>query len=142
MDGFRYIEGPIDVEDYLKLRDAAGWQSIDYDTAEEALGNSLYSVSVASQTEVVGCGRVVGDGAAYFYIQDVIVLPEFRRMGLANAIMERIMRYIKTEARPGAFVGLMAAQGLSGFYVKHGFSERGPDEPGMYRIWKDPNSQP
>ncbi len=140
MDGFKFIEGPIEVYDYMKLREAAGWQALDYETAEEALANSLYSVSVASQTEVVGCGRVVGDGAAYFYIQDVIVLPQFRMMGLANAIMERIMDYIRDEAKPGAFVGLMAAQGLSGFYVRHGFSERSPDAPGMYRIWKDPNS--
>jgi predicted GNAT family N-acyltransferase len=138
MDGFKFVEGPIEVYDYIKLREAAGWPALDYDLAEQALANSLYSVNVVSQTEVVGCGRVVGDGGAYFYIQDVIVLPEFRSLGLGNAIMERIMGYLKTEAKPGAFVGLMASQGLSGFYVKYGFSERDPSGPGMFRIWKEP----
>ena len=140
MDGFKFVEGPIEIDDYMRLREAAGWQTLDYETAEAALRNSLYSVSAATQTEVVGCGRVVGDGAAYFYIQDVMVLPEFREMGLANGIMERIMGYLNAEAKPGAFVGLMSAQGLSGFYVRYGFSERAPDAPGMVRSWQGPDA--
>jgi ribosomal protein S18 acetylase RimI-like enzyme len=138
MYGFKFIEGPIEVEDYLRLRDAAGWQELDYDKAEAALANSLYSVNAASSTEVVGCARVVGDGGAYYYIQDVLVIPELRGLGIAEQMMRLVMGYLKSEAAPGSFVGMMASGGIAGFYVDDGFSEQLPEIPGMFRIWRGP----
>jgi hypothetical protein len=31
--------------------------------------------------DAVGCGRVVGDGGVYFYVQDVIVVPGLQGLG-------------------------------------------------------------
>jgi len=138
MDGFRFVEGPIEVEDYLRLREASGWRMLDYETAQAALDNSLYSVNAVSSTEVVGCARVVGDGGAYFYIQDVLVIPELRGLGIAEHMMGLVMGYLKTEAGPGSFVGMMASGATRGFYVDDAFSEQLPDIPGMFRIWRDP----
>jgi len=140
MDGIRFVEGPIDVEDYMKLREAVGWQGLDYDAAEAALKNSLYSVNAVSSTEVVGCARVVGDGAAYFYIQDVLLLPEYKGLGIAEHMMGMVMGYLKIEAGPGAFVGMLASGKVSGFYVEDGFREQLPEIPGMFRIWRSPDA--
>ena len=38
--------------------------------------------------------------------------------------MERLMRYIRSAAAPGAVVGLMAASGCEGLYEKFGFVRR------------------
>jgi len=59
--------------------------------------------------EFVGCGRVVGDGGLYFYLQDIALLPEHQGRGLGAAIMDAVMAYLERTARRGAFIGLMAA---------------------------------
>jgi GNAT superfamily N-acetyltransferase len=61
-------------------------------------------------------GRVVGDGGIYFYVQDVIVVPEWQRRGIGSEIMNAIMAFVGSNASPGAFVGLMAARGAAQFY--------------------------
>jgi GNAT superfamily N-acetyltransferase len=91
-------------------------------------------VCIVLANEVIGCGRVVGDGGVYFYVQDIIVLPEFQGKGIGRHIMDAIMEYLKTHASNGAFVGLMAAKGVSEFYERYGFKERPSDAPGMFRV--------
>jgi GNAT superfamily N-acetyltransferase len=84
---------------------------------------------------VVACGRIVGDGGMYFYVQDVIVAPVYHGRGLGAQIMDAMIDYLRRTARPGAFVGLMAAQGAEGFYERYGFRRRPDDRPGMFRVW-------
>jgi ribosomal protein S18 acetylase RimI-like enzyme len=134
----RYIlvERSPTVEEYQKLRDAAGWGNVDIEATEIGLRNSLFSVCVIFENEVIGCGRVVGDSGIYFYIQDVIVLPGFQGKGIGKRITDAILDYLKGHAHPGAFVGLMAAKGVSKFYERYGFTERATDRPGMFRIWR------
>jgi ribosomal protein S18 acetylase RimI-like enzyme len=88
------------------------------------------------KNKVVGCGRVIGDGGIYFYIQDIIVLPEFQGKGIGRRIMDAVMEYLKAHARDGAFVGLMAAKGVSKFYERYGFKERPSDAPGMFLVMR------
>ncbi len=110
---------------------------MDTKATEIGLHNSLFSVCVIFENEVVGCGRIIGDSGIYFYIQDVIVLPDFQGKGIGKRIMDAIMDYLKTYAHSGAFVGLMAAKGTSKFYERYGFMERSNDSPGMFRRWKE-----
>ena len=72
----------------------------------------------------VACGRVVGDGVLYFYIQDVIVIPEARNQGHGRRIMEHLMERGLEIAPVGAAIGLMSAVGKEGFYQKFGFATR------------------
>jgi GNAT superfamily N-acetyltransferase len=99
------------------------------------LPNALFSVVLELDGEAVGCGRVVGDGGLYFYVQDVIVAAEHRGQGLGARIMDAVMAYLERTARPGAFVGLMAAQDIAPFYEKYGFRVRPERQPGMFRVW-------
>ena len=101
---------------------------------ETGLQNSLFSVCVVLENEVIGCGRVIGDRGIYFYVQDIIVLPEFQGKGIGSLIMNPIMEYLKAHARDGAFIGLMAARGVSKFYERYGFKERPSNAPGMFRV--------
>ena len=51
-------------------------------------------------------GRIVGDGALFLYIQDVLVRPSLQGGGLGDSIMERLMTWLGRSAPDRAFVGL------------------------------------
>lgn len=131
----RLVERDPTVEEYQRLRRAVGWGEMTKEGVATGLPAALYSVVVEHDDDVVGCGRVVGDGGLYFYVQDVIVLPGFQGRGLGGRIMGAVMGYLERTARPGAFVGLMAAEGVEAFYELHGFRRRPDDRPGMFRVW-------
>ncbi|GCC11018.1 acetyltransferase (GNAT) family protein [archaeon] len=128
------VERSPTTEEYQKLRKAVGWWDVDIKATEIGLHNSLFSVCIIFKDKVIGCGRVIGDGSIYFYIQDVIVLPEFQKKGVGKRIMDAIMEYLKTQAQRGAFIGLMAAKGVSKFYERYGFKKRPLSGPGMFRV--------
>lgn len=134
IDEYTLAEHSPTVEEYQRLRKGVGWENLDNEATQIGLENSLFSVCAVYKDEVVGCGRVIGDGGIYFYIQDVIVLPEFQRQGIGKQIMNKVLSYLSSHARPRAFIGLMAAKGSSKFYEKYGFVERPSDRPGMFRI--------
>ena len=121
-------------DEYRRLRASVGWNEVDPDGVVAGLSRSLYSVVLERDGDAVGCGRVVGDGGIYFYLQDVIVLPELQGQGWGARIMEAVMRYVEAAARPGSFIGLMAAKDAEGFYLRYGFERRADDRPGMFRI--------
>lgn len=83
---------------------------------------------------MIGIGRIIGDGGLYFYIQDLIILPDFRGKGVGKTLMNELMKYIRANAQPGAFVALMAAKGLEKYYESFGFKARDKDAPGMYMV--------
>jgi GNAT superfamily N-acetyltransferase len=120
------------VGEYRQLRSAIGWTNGDPEAQSAGLNNALFSVCLICAGKVIGCGRVIDDGGNYFYIQDIIVLPEHQGQGLGKLIRGAVMEYIKKNARAGAFIGLMAAQGVAPFYERYGFIERDADRPGMW----------
>ena len=82
--------------------------------------------------KLIGLGRIVGDGSIYFYIQDIIVVPEYQGQGLGKVIMKELMQYLKDNANHNSLIGLMAAEGVEKFYHKFGFITRSTSKPGMY----------
>ena len=73
-----------------------------------------------------------------YYIQDVIVLPEYQRQGIGRQMMARVMDYIRTHASHNSIIGLMAAHGKETFYESYGFTRR-PNErfgAGMTMFWQ------
>ena len=132
------IERKIEVREFIDLRKAVGWGIPDTTSIEKGLDNSLYCVCAQIEDEVIGMARVVGDSSICFYIQDVIVKPEYQSMGIGKKMMESVMIYISKNASSGAVVGLMSAKGKEEFYKKFGFWQR-PNENfghGMMQFWK------
>ena len=130
----KYEERNIKLEEYKLLRHAVGWWDTDDSATQKALDNSLYSIAAVSDGKIVGMGRVIGDDGLYYYVQDLIVHPDYQSKGIGREIMSRLLNYINTNAKKGAFIGLMAAKGLKGYYQKFGFTPRPEDSPGMYDI--------
>lgn len=117
--------------DFASLRALVGWANPALPIIQDSISSSLFWVSVYEQDKLIGCGRVIGDGAMYFYVQDVIVHPNYQHMGLASKIMESINQYIAANCPSGSTVGLFAAKGREAFYVKHGFELRNGQDLGL-----------
>ncbi len=116
-------ESPSVVE-FLLLRKKIGWGDTDANMALTSLQNSLFHVLVRKNSELIGMGRVIGDGAMFFYVQDVVVDPEYQKQGVGHIIMENIESYLSSTAKKGATIGLLAAYNKEKFYMRYGYIGR------------------
>ncbi|MGA9996724.1 MAG: GNAT family N-acetyltransferase [Pyrinomonadaceae bacterium] len=130
-EAYIVVERTPTVEEYNRVRQAAGMGARDELSAQKGLANSLYAVCVEHEGVAVGIGRVIGDGGLFFDIVDIAVVPEHQKKGLGKMLMEALMRYVHENARPTALVCLMANKGVAPFYEKFGFRARDADMPGM-----------
>jgi len=113
--------------EYNYLRQKVGWGEYGIEVIEKALPNSLYSVCVFDDDQIIGMGRVIGDHGLCFYIQDIIVLPDYQGKSIGKNIMIRVMQYIELNSSNNSIIGLMSAFGKEEFYEKFGFTKR-PNE--------------
>jgi spermidine synthase len=72
-----------------------------------------------SGDRIVGMGRAISDGASDAYIQDVVVLPEFRGHGLGRELVRRLTQFCVE--RELDWIGLIAEPGTGHFYDGLGF---------------------
>lgn len=91
---------------------------------QRSLENSLFHVTVRSKSQLIGMGRVIGDGVMFFYVQDVVVDPDFQNQGLGDALMQEIEQYLSLNAKAGSTIALLSAQGKELFYSRYGYIER------------------
>ncbi|WP_455463883.1 GNAT family N-acetyltransferase [Candidatus Hodarchaeum mangrovi] len=129
---YELIEKIPTVEEYQYLRNTVGWSKVNDAAVDISLKNSLYSVCLYYNNQIIGMGRIIGDTGIYYYIQDVMVLPNFQRKGLGKKIMNLIIKYLIENVDSTAFIGLMAAKGFWKFYENYGFQKRASDAPGMF----------
>ncbi|MFB9759136.1 GNAT family N-acetyltransferase [Ectobacillus funiculus] len=123
------------LEEYKYLCSVVGWEDyMNLEVAEISLKNSVFAVTVKDRSKVIGMGRIVGDGAIYFYIQDVVVHPDYQGMGIGKKIMNALIEYLKENAPNKAFVGLFASEGNENFYEKYDFKNYSPNMTGMFTV--------
>jgi GNAT superfamily N-acetyltransferase len=134
--GYRLVDGPPAVEDYLALRERAGLSPKRRDQAVAALPGGWAAVHVvhAATGGTVGMGRVIGDGGWYFHVVDMAVLPGHQRRGLGDAILGALLDRIAAAAPPGAWVTLLADPPGRPLYARHGFTGTAPNSLGMARF--------
>ena len=124
-----YQENALTAENYRAFQKKMKWNVDKYEQIDKSLKNDLYDVVALREDEVVGMGRLVGDGVMYWYVQDVFVLTECQRMGIGTEIVNRLIDFVKTNSLPQTEVSicLMSALGKEEFYEKLGFKRR-PNE--------------
>lgn len=117
------VDNILQAEDFVRLRIEAGFAEVPVEHARKALQNGLLNVSAIYHRELVGMGRLVGDGAMYWYLQEIIVLPEFQRKGIGTMIVNHLIDYAKANSITGKFttIGGVSAKGKEPFYKKMGF---------------------
>jgi len=138
MEPCNVVEKLPTAEEYNGLRSLVGWRTYQLDVIEKALPNTLYCVCAYCGEQLVGMARIIGDGGMVYYIQDVIVIPDYQRQGIGKQMMDRIMGYIRNHASQNTIIGLMSAVGKEAFYEKYGFMIRPTDKfgAGMTIFWK------
>ena len=129
------------VQEYQQIRKTTDWSLVENKVVEKALEKDLYSICVIDADKLIGIGRVIGDGALYFYVQDVIVSPSYQGKGIGKLIMKNIETFINQNANNNSFIGLMAAKNTKEFYYNFSYKERPANKPGMYKIIKNITSQ-
>lgn len=131
---YEIIERPPTVQEHKTLWQAVGWGSVNIEMTEQSIANSAYSLVVISDGSVIGMGRIVGDGAMYYYIQDVAVLPEHQNKGIGQQIIEKLLQHINDNRSSAVFVGLFASHGKEKFYEIFGFKNHSPGMTGMFMV--------
>jgi ribosomal protein S18 acetylase RimI-like enzyme len=122
------------VHEYNNLRQSAGWPTYEESLAAKGIANSLFSVCVTHANKFIGFGRVIGDGAIYLHIQDVIVHPEYQKKGIGKMIMKELLTYVDLVAGKNTNIGLMCSKGREKFYADLGFTARPNDKFGAGMI--------
>ena len=80
--------------------------------------------------ELVGMGRVIGDGGWYFHVADMCVSPEHQRRGIGDAVLTRLIDGILAAAPGDPYITLLADPPGRALYRRHGFVESAPDSLG------------
>lgn len=115
----------VPVEEFKALYMDAGWWKSEYDSdtrfiAKLAKGSECF-VAAFYDGKMIGMGRAISDGCSDAYIQDVVVLSEFRKRGIARAIINKIVSEL--ESRGVDWIGLVAQPGTEKFYEALSFEK-------------------
>ncbi|MGG4218983.1 GNAT family N-acetyltransferase [Paenibacillus jamilae] len=120
------------VEEYRVLRKEAGLSQITEEAAAKGLPNSLFAVTLRLGQELIGMGRVSGDGGVFFLVTDIAVKPSHQGKGYGRKLMEEIMEYLRREVPAGSFATLIADKPADRLYAQFGFQPVSPRSEGMF----------
>ena len=116
------------------MRATCGWGRLDEGAAKNSLGAGLINICAYDEDGLIGFGRVIGDGAIYFYIQDLIVKEQYQGQGIGREILKYLIQETKKIASSGAIIGLMSAHGKESFYQNEGLILRPNNQYGAGMI--------
>ncbi|OZB58821.1 MAG: N-acetyltransferase [Lysobacterales bacterium 14-68-21] len=118
-------------DEYRALRVAAGLSAMSPEGARLGLPASWCSVCLRHDGELVGMGRVVGDGGLFLFVVDIAVAPAWQGKGLGRRIMQALMGEVRARAPSRTMVGLIADGTAHQIYEKFGFRLVAPGAQGM-----------
>ena len=114
---------------------AGGWWKEEYDQRELPRlirGSFLFAVAVDRKTgHAAGMGRVISDGVSDGYIQDLVVLPQYRKTGIGTQIIATLVK--KCVERGISWIGLIAEPDTEKFYLPFGFHPMEGHVPLIFR---------
>lgn len=131
---YRFVDAVPTVEEHGALAISVGWHNdLHWESVPASLAGSLCGVvAYDGADQPVAMGRVVGDGAFYFYLQDVAVHPDHQRRGLGGEVLARLRRQILQMAGADCFVGLFATPDGAPLHARDGFVTEG--SVGMWQV--------
>lgn len=84
-------------DEIVDLYKSGGWWKETYDKSKiKSLIQGSYAFAVAvdmSSGKALGMGRVISDGVSDAYIQDFVVLPDYRRQGIGKKLINELIKY-------------------------------------------------
>jgi len=115
----------INKEELCALYNDAGWTlyTNDIDRLKDAVANSLQTITARSDGKLVGLIRCVGDGKTIIYIQDILVLREYKRCGIGTRLVDLVLK--KYHGVRQIVLLTDDTEEVKEFYRSLGFSEAG-----------------
>ncbi|MBE6046991.1 MAG: GNAT family N-acetyltransferase [Clostridium sp.] len=130
------IENAISIHEFIELRKSVGLSELSEQQVNKMLNNSIYSLLIKDGKRAVGMGRLVGDGAYVYYLQNINVRPEYQKLGIGALIINNLLDFVKKDKIQGTsvMVLLMSSKNSEGFYKKFGFRARPNENEGCGMI--------
>ena len=121
---WRIVDRKPSAGEYEMLCRSVGWERyVDFANSQAALDGSLHAVTAETASGAVGMGRIVGDGAMFFYINDVAVHPSMHGRGVGEAILQALISWLRQNAPGQLRAFLFSAAGKEDFYARFGFAQ-------------------
>ncbi len=121
-------------EQIVELYKSGGWWEEHYnaDGLDSLIkGSFAFAVAVDTTTGIaIGMGRALSDGVSDAWLQDIVVLDDYRKRGIGRAIIQKLLDYCLTKGL--TWIGLVAEPGSKEFYKPLGF-ETLPGEPMVFK---------
>ena len=110
-------------EDIAELYKAGGWWKDSYEPSgikPLIEGSFAFAVAVDSSSgKAIGMGRIISDGVSDAYIQDLVVMPEYRGQGIGKKLVSALLERCLSKGL--LWVGLIAEPDQDEFYSSLGF---------------------
>jgi GNAT superfamily N-acetyltransferase len=127
------VERKPTVTEYESIIASVGFRSHDRAAVEIALANTVFAVCAIEEQEVVGVGRIVGDGAISFLLTNIMVRPSHQRRGIGTRIVQSLCGLMETLPYKNIVLEVVALPELQRFYERVGFKASRNAPPGMVR---------
>ena len=112
-------------DELVKLYKAGGWWKDTYDKSklkDLIKGSFAFAVVIDKKTnQTIGMGRILSDGTSDAYIQDLIILPEYRKQGIGKKLVDKLVEYCHSKGVK--WIALIAEPDQDGFYSSIGFKQ-------------------
>ncbi len=114
------VRRPPSVDEYLELRRSVGWKVPGAADAARALDRSIASLCAVDDGRTVGMARLIGDGAFYLFVVDLVVHTDHQGRGIGS----QLLAGLETEAARLSATGtltLVADPDVAPFYERQGY---------------------
>ena len=121
------------VDEVRALFRAGDWWEEEWDDSilcEIVRSSYAFVAAIGPDNRWIGMGRIISDGVSDAYLQDIVVLPEWRDKGVGTAIVKKLMT-ICMHAGIG-WIGIIAAPETEYFYRRFGFAKMNGYTPMRY----------
>lgn len=112
-------------DEIVNLYKSGGWWKDHYDkSAIKHLikGSFVFAIAIDKKTgKTIGMGRVLSDGVSDAYIQDLVILSEFRAKGIGKKIVKKLINHCKSKNIN--WIALIAEPDQEGFYENIDFKQ-------------------
>jgi len=122
------------IDEIVELYKAGGWWKESYNPSsihQMIIGSFVFAVVVDNKSDkAVGMGRVISDGVSDAYIQDLVVLPEYRKKGLGKKLVDILIKQCLSKGI--VWIGVIAEPGSDKLYQGLGFKPMKDHIPMLY----------
>ena len=124
------------IDEIVELYRAGGWWKESYDSSlihQMIAGSFIFAVVVdTSADKAVGMGRVLSDGVSDAYIQDLVILPDYRGHGLGKKLVDFLIKQCVSQGI--VWIGVIAEPGSDRLYQSFGFKPMKDHIPMLYLL--------